>query len=105
MAVRPGPGRPRVYCRRSCRQRHYEARRRAAAQQLDESELVAARTALETVRDQLFVLRCAVDDVQRDLAGAPTPQDRAEALTWLLDACRPLVTPDGAGDPRSPDRP
>lgn len=103
--MRPGPGRPRSFCRRSCRQRAYEARQRSAAQQLDESELVATRTALETVRDQLFVLRCAVDDVQRDLAGVPTTQERAEALTWLLDACRPLVEPNGQPDPRSPDRP
>lgn len=94
-----------MFCRRSCRQRAYEARQQTAVQQLDESELVATRTALETVRDQLFVLRCAVDDVQRDLAGAPTAQDRAEALTWLLDACRPLVEPSHPGSPHSPGRP
>ena len=86
-----GRGRPRQFCRRSCRQRDYESRRRAAAQGLDESEIIVARAELDTLRDQLFVLRCAADDVRRDLAESPTGQDYADAVAWLLEACAPLI--------------
>lgn len=84
-----GPGRPRRYCRASCRQRDYEARRRAAELGLSEGELVVARAELEDLRDRLYVLRCAVEDVERDLAeNAEDPDDVRRALDWLLDAAR-----------------
>lgn len=90
-SVEAGPGRPREFCRRSCRQRDYEARRRAAAHGLDESELIVARAALEALRDRLYVLEAAVEDVDRDLALADGPADVRRALDWLLDAARPLA--------------
>ena len=90
-AARPGPGRPRRYCRQSCRQRDYEARQRAREVGLSETELVVARTELHQLFDQLWVLECAVRDVERDLAQARTAADYREALEWLLDAARPLV--------------
>ena len=43
----PGAGRPRQYCKRSCRQRDYEARRRAAELGLGEDELIVTRQELE----------------------------------------------------------
>jgi len=89
---RAGPGRPRLYCRRSCRQRDFEARQRAARHRLDESAVIMARSELEDLRDKLYVLRCAVDDVRRDLAGSPTNQDYVDAVAWLVDAAQPLVT-------------
>src|SRR4029078_10634368 len=49
--VRGGAGRPRRYCRQSCRQRDYEARRRSAELGLSEGELVITRAELESVRD------------------------------------------------------
>jgi len=50
---------------------------------------VVARTELEGVRDRLYVLRCAVEDVERDLAEcADDPDDLRRALEWLLDAAR-----------------
>jgi hypothetical protein len=87
-----GPGRPRRYCKQSCRQRDYEARQRARELRLGEDELIVARAALDTLRDDLYVLACAVDDVDRDLAGAATAEDVRAALTWLLEAARPLCT-------------
>ncbi|HEY2331442.1 MAG TPA: hypothetical protein VGH94_05950 [Acidimicrobiales bacterium] len=90
--ARPGPGRPALYCRRSCRQRDYEARRRAAELGLSDSELVMARDELEALRDALYVLEAAVEDVDRDLAAAGgDPAEVRRALTWLLDAVRPLI--------------
>jgi hypothetical protein len=90
--VKPGRGRPPRYCRRSCRQREYEANRRAKELGLNESELVVARDELEQLRDALYVLEAAVQDVERDLSEGT--DDRAEiqqALDWLLAAARPLL--------------
>jgi hypothetical protein len=59
---------------------------------LNEDELVVARSELDALHDELYVLACAVDDVERDLAGqdTPTSQELVDALTWLLQAARPL---------------
>jgi hypothetical protein len=39
-------------------------------------------------------LKCAIDDVEQDLDPSidPTTRDFKAALTWLLDAAKPLVT-------------
>ena len=86
----PGPGRPREFCRRSCRQRDYEARQRAAEVGLSEDELVLTRQAMDDLRDRLYVLEAAIEDVERDLAGSPTRAEYRDAVEWLLDAARPL---------------
>ena len=84
-------GRPRRYCRRSCRQRDFEARRRAAELGLAETDLVVARTELSRLDDMLYVLACAVEDVERDLAGEHDGQDVRRALDWLMEAAQPLA--------------
>ena len=60
-----------------------------------------ARAERDDLRDQLFLLACAVRDVRRDLEGAPSDRDYAQAMGWLLEACDPLF---GAGRD-SPERP
>jgi hypothetical protein len=87
--VSGGPGRPRLFCKQSCKQRDYEARQRARELGLAENELVVTREELESIRDQMFVLACVVEDVERDLVNADAGP--AEALTTLLDAARELV--------------
>lgn len=84
-------GRPRRYCRQACRQREYEARLRSAEAGLSEAELVVTRHELDELYDLLYVLECAVEDVDRDLARSRTRQDLADAVEWLLQAARPLV--------------
>jgi len=84
-----GPGRPRLYCRQSCRQRDYEARRRTAELGLGEHELVITREELESTRDRLYVLACVVNDVERDLAGGDV--DMNGALKLVLDAARECI--------------
>lgn len=91
---RDGPGRPREYCRQSCRQRDYETRRHAAERGLDEHEIIVTRDRLHALHDRLWVLSCAVEDVDGDLARAADVDDYKAALAWLLDAVRPLL-----GDP------
>lgn len=89
----PGRGRPREYCSQACRQWHWVGRQRAAELQLSEDELVVAKAELDSLHDQLYVLACAVDDAERDLAatgrGASAGELR-EIVDWLLDAARPL---------------
>lgn len=57
-----------------------------------------ARSALDRLRDELYVLACAVEDVERDLAATeePGPVEIRDALTWLLEAARPLCTSERA---------
>lgn len=56
-----------------------------------------ARRTMDELHDKLYVLACAVEDVERDLAGSPTKAEYADAVRWLLDAARPLLD-DAVGD-------
>ncbi len=86
----PGPGRPRLFCKAACRQADYVARQRTAELGINEAELIITRSALDDLRDRLYVLETAVDDVDQDLAAATTVQELQDALDWLLAAARPL---------------
>jgi hypothetical protein len=90
---RRGPGRTREFCSQRCRQWDWVSRQRARELELSEGELVVAKSSLDELHDELYVLACAVDDVERDLAaadGAPSADDVRQALDWLLEAARPL---------------
>jgi hypothetical protein len=91
LPAQEGPGRPRAYCRQSCRQRDYEARQRAVERGLDEGEIIVTRARLDELNDRLWVLSCAINDVDGDVARAEASSDFAAALAWLLEAARPLV--------------
>jgi hypothetical protein len=88
---RPGPGRPPEYCRRSHRQRDYESRQRAAELGLSETEIVLTRAGINSLHDQIYVLECAISDVEKDLAGDDSLDSVRRCLEWLLEAARPLV--------------
>jgi hypothetical protein len=45
---------------------------------LDEADLIVTREALETLRDQVFVVQCAVNQYR-------------EAVDWLLGSLEPLL--------------
>ncbi len=87
----PSVGRRREYCRQSCRQRAYEARRHAEELGLSENELVVTRTELEALQDLAYELQGAVIEVDRTLASEPDPVDVSTALNVLLERARPLV--------------
>jgi hypothetical protein len=82
-----GRGRPRLYCRRSCRQRDYEARRRTVELGLGEHELVVTRQELDELRDRLFLLAETVKDVERDLTDDDADDER-RLLNVLLYAAK-----------------
>lgn len=86
-------GRPRQFCSQACRQWHWVGQQRAQELQLSEHELVIATSELDALHDDLYVLACAVNDAERDLAAAgtrPTVRELREIVDWLLDAARPL---------------
>ena len=86
-------GRPRLFCGQSCRQWDWVARQRARELQLNEDELIITKAELDQLHDDLFVLACAVDDVDRDLASvgkSPAAGEIKEMLHWLLEAARPI---------------
>jgi len=90
-AVPAGPGRPRRYCRPSHRQRAYEARREATRRGLGPDEVLLSRRSWETLRDALYRLETATEDVAGDLiAGRPTKADYVDALAHLTNAVREL---------------
>ena len=90
---REGPGRPKEFCSQRCRQWDWVSRQRAAELQISDGELVVARRELDALHDELYVLACAVDDTERDLAEVgtqPTATELREILDWLLGAAKPL---------------
>jgi hypothetical protein len=71
-----------------CRQRDYIARLTSRDAGLSEAQLIVTRAELEELRDKLYVLECAIDDVRRDLDDGGDPQ---EALDWVIEAAEPLL--------------
>ena len=87
----PGPGRPKLYCRPSHRQRAYEARRLGESRQLLPDEVIVSRRAWDALRDALYRLEAAAEDVAVDLrSGSPTKVDYVQALAHLSEAARQL---------------
>ena len=84
-------GRPRQYCRQTCRQQAYLARTLAAAHHLDDDEVVVRRPELEDLQDKITTLHAALEDVAGDLATATGPDDVRQALDWLVSQARPVA--------------
>lgn len=82
----PGPGRPRRFCRPSHRQRAYEARRLATLHHLGPDDVLLARTTFDRVRDLLFRIEAALQDVDGDLASGADPDEYRAALWHLYQA-------------------
>ena len=85
-------GRPRTYCRQSCRQQAHLARKLAAAHGLSDGDVIVDRDKLEELQGALYCLQAAIEDVDRDLAvGRPSAAEVREALEWLLVNARPAA--------------
>ena len=85
------PGRPRRYCRSSHRQRAYEARLLAEHRGIAPHEILIARRSWERLRDALYQLEAAAEDVALDItSGRPTKAEYVEALAHLTTAVREL---------------
>ncbi|HEY5110630.1 MAG TPA: hypothetical protein VII96_13565 [Acidimicrobiales bacterium] len=91
LAVRPGAGRPRLFCSPSHRQRAYEARRRADELHVPDDQCIVSLTDLGRLHDRLYRLEAAVDDVTADLAVTTTSAAYRQAYEHLMDAVGDLV--------------
>ena len=92
---RSGRGRTREFCSQRCRQWDWVSRQRARELALSEGELVITKSALDELHDELYVLACAVDDADGDLAtelgtARPRVTELRRIVSNLLDAARPL---------------
>lgn len=86
-----GPGRKPKYCRPSHRQRAYEARRVAGVRGIAADEVLLSRRTWEQLRDALYRLEAASEDVAMDLLqGKPTKAEYVDALGHLSAAVREL---------------
>lgn len=82
-----GAGRPATYCKRSHRQRAYEARRLAERASLASNQVVVDQADLDRLHDRLYALESALDDVASDLAelqSTSTATSRALAYAAAL---------------------
>ncbi len=69
------------------------AHERADELNLSDHELVITRSELDSLHDDLYVLACAIEDTERDLAaldGEPSGRDLRRMLDWLVESARPL---------------
>lgn len=58
------------------------------------------RSELDDLRDRIYVLTCAMQDVDTDLGtdwSNATPGELSDSLRWLIAAARPLSTGDQLG--------
>jgi len=98
-SVSGGLGRRARYCRRSHRQRAFEARCLAARMGLDSGEALVDAEALCLLRDRLYVLESALDDVESDLRGVAEPEEYKRAFQHLYAAAAQLR--DSGVEPRA----
>jgi hypothetical protein len=77
------PGRPRKYCRRSHRQRAYEARRLAETRRLGPDEVLVGRHAWDALRRALGKLQESSEELVAVTAGSGGDPRYAEALGRL----------------------
>ena len=50
------------------------------------------RDELDALKDQIYILHCALTDVQTDLASPrQTKETLQEMLTWLIQAAEPIA--------------
>jgi hypothetical protein len=68
MPAPTGVGRPRTYCRRSCRQRAFEQRRRVTEQSWGDDRVVRMSEELAAAGDRLAHVADVLDEVRIDLA-------------------------------------
>ena len=94
-----GPGRPPKYCRRSHRQRAYEARRVAQARGLASDEILVSTETWFGLRDAIYVAETAATDAELDLADARNQDDLIAIVSNLRRAIAAVV--GAVGEPRA----
>lgn len=78
-------GRPRKYCSQSCKQRAYEQRNGLSGSKLPENAVVLSPDKVDGLRDRLYELRCAAEDVR-------TAYEERATATEMSQLCDELVS-------------
>jgi hypothetical protein len=89
-----GLGRPRQYCRQSCRQRAYEQRaliNQASLTSLPPDAVVLSAGEAADLSDRVYQVRCAAEDVA-------TALDEGAGVTELRELCDALIRAARAAD-------
>ena len=93
LPAQDGPGRRKEFCSQKCRQWDWVSRQRASELELSENELVMTREELDALKDQIYVLHCALADARNDLSKPRhTKESIREILDWVMDAAEPVAT-------------
>jgi hypothetical protein len=79
-------GRARRYCRRSHRQRAYEARRLAGERQIHPDEVLVLRSTWDGLRDALAELQQASRAIAVDRGASPTPTAASRGDAGCIEA-------------------
>ena len=96
-AVPGGPGRRPKYCKRSHRQRAYEARQVAVDRGLAEGEVLVSTETWNRLRDAIYVAETTAADAASDVVEANTQGELLSIITSLRDAISGVV--DEVGEP------
>lgn len=96
-ATTGGPGRRPKYCRRSHRQRAYEARQVAVERGLADGEVLVSIDTWHRLRDAIYVAETAAADAGVDLLEADSEEELASIVSDLRAAIDGVV--QAAGEP------
>lgn len=96
-AIAGGPGRRPKYCRRSHRQRAYEARQVAVDRGLADGEVLVSIDTWQRLRDAIYVAETAAADAAADLLDADSKDELASIISDLRAAIDGVV--QAAGEP------
>ncbi|QYH19753.1 hypothetical protein JKI95_00795 [Corynebacterium aquatimens] len=75
LAVQEGRGRKRKYCGQSCKQRAYEQRHNLSGAGIAEGSVILRPERVAELRDELFELRCAAEDVRTAAGEGADPEE------------------------------
>ncbi|GAB2514772.1 hypothetical protein CATRI_06455 [Corynebacterium atrinae] len=87
---RSGRGRPRKYCSVSCKQRAYEQRNNVTGTTIPQNAVIIHPDRVDTLRDSLFELRCAAEDVATAASEGADPDEINDLCTELVQLARAI---------------
>lgn len=83
-------GRPRKFCGTACKQRAYEHRNVAGPGRVDEGGVTLSANRLAALRDGLFELRCAAEDISTAASEGESPEEVRKLCGELVAMARRL---------------
>lgn len=92
-----GPGRQPKYCRRSHRQRAYEARQVAVDRGLGAGEVLVSTEMWQQLRDAIYIAETTATDATEDVLEANTQEELVSIIRGLREAIGGVV--EASGEP------